>query len=103
MSRLRLSCARVWDAEPDALLDLVVAAVEASPDNAGGGVPPLRHLAYKQHRRLEDGASAPRARYAPPSVLATRFGQLRSSRVSDGEFRRLQFRLVLVGDGSEPA
>ena len=64
MSRLRLSCARVWDAEPDALAGVGVRSLgsvvpaeicrevhwspwvgltfEASPDNAGGGVPPLR-------------------------------------------------------------
>ena len=62
MSRLRLSCARVWDAEPDALAGFGVRSLgsvvpaeirrevhrspwvgvtfEASPDNAGGGVPP---------------------------------------------------------------
>lgn len=53
--------------------------------------------------RLEDGAPAPRARYAPRAVSATHPERLRSPRASDGELRRLQFRLVLVGDGSEPA
>lgn len=53
--------------------------------------------------RLEDGAPASRARYAPPSVLATRFERMRSPRVPGREPRRLPFRLVLVGDDSEPA
>ena len=41
-------CAWIWDAEPDALAGVgvrslgLLAIVEASPDNAGGGVPPLR-------------------------------------------------------------
>lgn len=76
----------VFEASPEP-----VVTAEASPDNAGG----VWRQQLRLHRttqagecplcgagRLEDGAPALRARYAPPSVLATRLERMRSPRVS---------------------
>ena len=54
MSRLRLSCAQVWDAEPDALARFGGSSNGGFAGQRGRGSAPSAAL-----RRLEDGAPAP--------------------------------------------